>query len=105
MTAGFDIVYVYACHHYLLHGFLGAENQRNDEYGGSPENRARIVRELLAEVKEAVGQIEEMDEEPGSSTKMIRVKEVVGQVEEVDDETTDGKKKHAVVHLTIDLMK
>ncbi len=55
VTAGFDIVYVYACHHYLLHGFLGRENQRTDEYGGSPENRARIVRELLAEVKNAVG--------------------------------------------------
>ncbi len=55
IVAGFDIVYIYACHHYLLHGFLGSENQRNDEYGGSPQNRARIVRELLAEVKDAVG--------------------------------------------------
>ena len=54
--AGFDIVYVYPCHHYLLHSFLHAEtNQRRDEYGGSVGNRVRIVRELLEAVKEAVG--------------------------------------------------
>jgi dimethylamine/trimethylamine dehydrogenase len=56
VIAGFDIVYVYACHHYLLHEFLGAEtNGRRDEYGGSARNRVRIVRELLEAVKEAVG--------------------------------------------------
>jgi dimethylamine/trimethylamine dehydrogenase len=56
VTAGFDIVYVYACHHYLLHSFLnGHENTRHDEYGGSPLNRVRIVREMLEAVKDAVG--------------------------------------------------
>jgi dimethylamine/trimethylamine dehydrogenase len=56
VTAGFDIVYVYACHHYLLHTFLSpVTNPRTDEYGGSAENRVRIVRELLSEVKNAVG--------------------------------------------------
>ena len=56
VTAGFDIVYVYACHHYLLHSFLNShENVRRDEYGGSPLNRVRIVREMLEAVKEAVG--------------------------------------------------
>ncbi|WP_374311402.1 FAD-dependent oxidoreductase [Dongia sp.] len=55
VTAGFDIVYVYACHHYLLHSFLNKENRRADEYGGSVLNRVRIVRELLAAVKDAVG--------------------------------------------------
>jgi dimethylamine/trimethylamine dehydrogenase len=53
--AGFDIVYVYATHGYLLSQFLSPENQRSDEYGGSLENRVRIVRELLEDTKEAVG--------------------------------------------------
>ena len=53
--AGFDIVYVYACHWYLLKQFLLPSNQRNDEYGGSLENRVRLLRELIEETKEAVG--------------------------------------------------
>jgi dimethylamine/trimethylamine dehydrogenase len=54
--AGFDIVYVYATHHYLLAHFLSATtNTRTDEYGGSLENRVRLVRELIEETKDAVG--------------------------------------------------
>ena len=54
--AGFDIVYVYAAHGYLLSEFLSSRtNTRADEYGGSLENRARLVRELLEETREAVG--------------------------------------------------
>lgn len=54
--AGFDIAYVYATHGYLLSDFLSAENNtRTDEYGGSLENRVRLVRELIEETKEAVG--------------------------------------------------
>ena len=55
-AAGFDIVYVYATHHYLLSHFLSAKtNTRTDEYGGSLENRIRLVRELIEETKDAVG--------------------------------------------------
>jgi dimethylamine/trimethylamine dehydrogenase len=54
--AGFDIVYVYATHGYLLAQFLSPENQRSDEYGGSLQNRVRIVRELLEDTREAVGE-------------------------------------------------
>ena len=55
-AAGFDIVYVYATHHYLLSHFLSAQtNTRTDEYGGSLENRVRLVRELIEETKDAVG--------------------------------------------------
>jgi len=55
-AAGFDIVYVYATHGYLLAHFLDPEtNTRGDEYGGSLENRTRLVRELIAETKDAVG--------------------------------------------------
>jgi dimethylamine/trimethylamine dehydrogenase len=55
--AGFDIVYVYAGHRMTLtQQFLMPEfNQRSDEYGGSLENRVRLIRELLEETKEAIG--------------------------------------------------
>ena len=54
--AEFDIVYVYATHGYLLSNFLSSTtNTRSDEYGGSLENRVRLVRELIEETKEAVG--------------------------------------------------
>ena len=54
--AGFDIVYVYATHDYLLSQFMSPKlNSRVDEYGGSLKNRIRLVRELLEETKEAVG--------------------------------------------------
>ncbi|HIG42021.1 MAG TPA: NADH:flavin oxidoreductase [Gammaproteobacteria bacterium] len=54
--AGFDIVYIYATHGYLLSQFLSPEhNHRTDEYGGTLENRVRLVRELIQETKEAVG--------------------------------------------------
>jgi len=55
VEAGFDIVYVYATHGYLLSEFLNANtNTRSDEYGGSLENRVRLVRELIEETHEAV---------------------------------------------------
>ena len=54
--ADFDIVYVYATHGYLLSHFLSAQtNTRADEYGGSMENRTRLLRELIEDTKEAVG--------------------------------------------------
>ena len=54
--AGFDVVYVYATHGYLVSNFLNPRmNRRGDEYGGSLENRVRLVRELIEETKEAVG--------------------------------------------------
>ncbi len=53
--AGFDIVYVYATHTYLLRNSLDRKTKkRSDEYGGSLENRLRLVWELIAETKEAV---------------------------------------------------
>ena len=55
VEAGFDIVYVYATHGYLLSEFLDADtNDRTDEYGGSLENRYRIVRELIEVTRDAV---------------------------------------------------
>jgi dimethylamine/trimethylamine dehydrogenase len=54
--AGFDIVYVYPTHGYLLTEFMSRTlNDRTDEYGGSLENRLRLTRELLEETRDAVG--------------------------------------------------
>jgi len=55
--AGYDIVYVYAAHDIsLLTNFLSRRtNHRTDEYGGSLENRVRLVREVLEDTKDAVG--------------------------------------------------
>jgi dimethylamine/trimethylamine dehydrogenase len=54
--AGFDILYVYPTHGYLLWEFLSRTlNERTDEYGGSLENRARLLAELLADTRDAVG--------------------------------------------------
>ena len=47
-AAGFDFVELHGAHGYLLHQFMStASNHRDDEYGGSLENRARIVLEAV----------------------------------------------------------
>ena len=54
--AGFDAVEVHCAHNYLIAGFLSPYfNQRQDAYGGSYENRTRLLRELLTEVRRRVG--------------------------------------------------
>ncbi len=54
--AGFDIIYVYPTHGYLISEFLSRSlNDRTDEYVGSLENRMRLLRELLEETRSAVG--------------------------------------------------
>ena len=56
--AGYDIIYTYAAHGtmtLLFQFLLSRYNQRTDEYGGSLENRVRLVREVLEDLKDAVG--------------------------------------------------
>ena len=57
VRAGFDIVYVYCDHMFSLpHHFLSrGTNHRTDEYGGSVDNRMRLIGELLDDTREAIG--------------------------------------------------
>jgi dimethylamine/trimethylamine dehydrogenase len=54
--AGFDIVYVYCGMGFGPYNFLSRRcNRRSDEYGGPIENRARLLREMIEDTKDAVG--------------------------------------------------
>ena len=53
--AGFDGVEIHAAHNYIIAGFLSPyHNQRDDEYGGSFENRVRFMREVMQAVRARV---------------------------------------------------
>lgn len=92
--AGYDMVYVYAGK--LFGGpmfFLSRRfNTRTDEYGGSMENRARLLRELIEDVKDAVGDslavacrisVDEMIGEEGLHASEAR--DIIGHLGEVPD--------------------
>ena len=93
--AGYDIIYVYAAHGImtLLYQFLLKRyNQRSDEYGGSLENRVRLVREILEDTKDAVGQdcaiafrfaVDELLGEDGMHAS--EAEDIVGSLAEVPD--------------------
>ena len=93
-AAGFDIVYVYAGMGYLPYEFLLPEyNHRTDGYGGSIENRVRLVRELLAVTRDAVGDkcavalrisLEELRGKPGK-TAPSEAHEVVALLADLPD--------------------
>jgi 2,4-dienoyl-CoA reductase-like NADH-dependent reductase (Old Yellow Enzyme family) len=52
--AGFRVIEIHAAHGYLIHEFLSTfSNQRTDAYGGSFENRTRILRQIVAAVRDS----------------------------------------------------
>jgi NADPH2 dehydrogenase len=56
VEAGFDGIELHAAHGYLLHQFLSPlSNRRADEYGGTLENRVRILKEIIVAVRDEVG--------------------------------------------------
>jgi dimethylamine/trimethylamine dehydrogenase len=56
-TAGFDLICLYGAHGFgIFQHFLSrATNHRTDEYGGSLENRSRFAREVVGDMRDAVG--------------------------------------------------
>jgi 2,4-dienoyl-CoA reductase (NADPH2) len=55
MKAGFEVIEMHAAHGYLLHQFLSPlSNKRTDRYGGSLENRMRIVVDLASEFRQTM---------------------------------------------------
>ncbi len=56
-TSGFDLICLYGAHGFgIFQHFLSrATNHRTDEYGGSLENRSRFAREVVADMRDAVG--------------------------------------------------
>lgn len=65
LRVGFDLFEIHAAHGYLLHEFLSPlSNQREDEYGGSFENRTRLVLRVVEAVRAAV---------PDSTPLLVRI--------------------------------
>lgn len=55
VKAGYDLIEVHAAHGYLLHQFLSPlSNKRTDEYGGTRENRARLLIEVGEEIRNVI---------------------------------------------------
>lgn len=57
MSAGFDFIEIHAAHGYLLHEFLSPlSNARTDGFGGSLENRARLLLRIVQSVRREIGE-------------------------------------------------
>lgn len=55
LAAGFDVLEIHAAHGYLLHEFLSPlSNRRDDDYGGSFENRTRLVIRVVDAVRACI---------------------------------------------------
>jgi dimethylamine/trimethylamine dehydrogenase len=91
--AGFDIVYCYAGHNIALpmHFLQKRRNQRADEYGGSLENRVRLLREIIEDTRDAVG-------DSCAIAVRLAVDELLG-----DDGITSGNEGRDIVAMLAEL--
>ncbi|CCB67172.1 MULTISPECIES: NAD(P)-binding protein [unclassified Hyphomicrobium] len=88
--AGFDLVCLYGAHGFgIIQHFLStATNQRNDEYGGSLENRSRLMRELIEEGRDAIG-------DTCGLTLRLSLDEMIGELGFANSEVRDLIAMHA----------
>ncbi|RWL43649.1 MAG: NADH:flavin oxidoreductase [Mesorhizobium sp.] len=88
--AGFDLVCLYGAHGFgIIQHFLStATNQRSDEYGGSLENRSRLMRELIEEGREAIG-------DTCGLTLRLSLDEMIGELGFANSEVRDMIEMHA----------
>ncbi|MGO1255869.1 MAG: NADH:flavin oxidoreductase/NADH oxidase [Microbacterium gubbeenense] len=109
LDAGFQVLEVHAAHGYLLHEFLSPlTNVREDEYGGSLENRARFVLEVVREVRAEAGdgvpvfvRFSATDSAPGGLT-VDDVATVAGWAVEAGADLFDVSSSGLVAHQQID---
>ncbi|MHA6687152.1 oxidoreductase [Mesorhizobium sp. A556] len=88
--AGFDLVCLYGAHGFgIIQHFLStATNQRTDEYGGSLENRSRLMRELIEEGRDAIG-------DTCGLTLRLSLDEMIGELGFANSEVRDMIEMHA----------
>ncbi|MDX8500475.1 NAD(P)-binding protein [Mesorhizobium sp. VK4C] len=88
--AGFDLVCLYGAHGFgIIQHFLStATNQRSDEYGGSLENRSRLMRELIEEGRDAIG-------DTCGLTLRLSLDEMIGELGFANSEVRDMIGMHA----------
>jgi len=88
--AGFDLVCLYGAHGFgIIQHFLStATNQRTDEYGGSLENRSRLMRELIEEGRDAIG-------DACGLTLRLSLDEMIGELGFANSEVRDMIEMHA----------
>lgn len=94
LEAGFQLIEIHAAHGYLIHEFLSPlSNHRNDEYGGSFENRIRLLLQIVSAVQQVI---------PGNFPLWVRIS-ATDWVEDgwtIDDSIQLAKElKTAGVHL------
>ncbi len=88
-NAGFDLVCLYGAHGFgIIQHFLStATNHRTDEYGGSLENRSRLMRELIEEGRDAIG-------DTCGLTLRISLHEMIGDLGFANSEVRDMIEMH-----------
>ncbi|MFT5506912.1 MAG: dimethylamine/trimethylamine dehydrogenase [Gammaproteobacteria bacterium] len=88
--AGYDLVCLYGAHGFgIIQHFLStATNHRTDEYGGSLENRSRLMRELIEDAKDAIG-------DSCGITLRLSLDEIVGDLGFANNEVRDLISMHS----------